>query len=515
MNTEEIYKMSRERLNVDSTGSTKMNASFEPKKVSKDVFDRRNNRENYNVSDLVVTCHHITLVTLLPADNTSLQQSCNAVNREKLNCSSKQEVTSSKENRQNAMNLPYSTGLIGVLILILTIAMSLTVTLWPQHNVILQPEYWYESLGIWIFGHTMAVAVSDIFERNVIMKSKQIMSIKLLMQHFIIIASGYILVYVTTYILWVKILQYCHPMPFAGLFCYTLEYFVFWPTSFWLLFPSDVRSGNGSSYRKKILWFTCLMMLRCLLATSYTKVTILFQFEQDYMQPNGLLAGILGVFLPLVKKFNVWWHRKISFKVFGTENEFVGFGSIIVVGYLHSFSLALLLGSSEINGSTYTKYLIMFSDSIFNTWTLLSILRLHSKNSDVTNKLRDNALKCLALKEFLEILVPIVYICSFIIAYYGPNASIIGNVKNDYWQFEKVENLVKKFENVLILLAIESCRGLLFGMILWHYYRLNMFAAYCYIVRQYGVFILFFGSAVINGVKLISYCNSKDCSDNK
>ena len=72
------------------------------------------------------------------------------------------------------------------------------------------------------------------------------------------------------------------------------------------------------------------------------------------MQPNGLLAGILGVFLPLVKRFNVWWHRKISFKVFGTENEFVGFGSIIVVGYLHSFSLALLLGSSEINGSTLT-----------------------------------------------------------------------------------------------------------------------------------------------------------------
>ena len=55
MNTEEIYKMSRERLNVDSTGSTKMNASFEPKKVSNDVFDQRNNRENYNVSDLVAT----------------------------------------------------------------------------------------------------------------------------------------------------------------------------------------------------------------------------------------------------------------------------------------------------------------------------------------------------------------------------------------------------------------------------------------------------------------------------
>ena len=117
------------------------------------------------------------------------------------------------------------------------------------------------------------------------------------------------------------------------------------------------------------------------------------------------------------------------------------------------------------------------------------------ENSD-----KRKALKCLALKEFLEIFVPSIYCISFVIAYYGPNADIIGNVKNDYWQFEKVENLVKKFENVLILLIIEACRGLLFGIILRCSCRLNMFTAYCYVIRHYGVFILFFGSAVINGV---------------
>ena len=47
-----------------------------------------------------------------------------------------------------------------------------------------------------------------------------------------------------------------------------------------------------------ILWYICLMVLRCLLATSYAQVTTLMLFEQEYMQPTGLLAGILGVFLP-------------------------------------------------------------------------------------------------------------------------------------------------------------------------------------------------------------------------
>ena len=141
-----------------------------------------------------------------------------------------------------------------------------------------------------------------------------------------------------------------------------------------------------------------------------------------------------------------------------------------------------------------------FSDSIFNTFTLINILKLHRHNLDAENKEKDGVLKCLALKEFLELIVPTAYVCSFVIAYYGPNAHLIGNVKNDYWQFEKVNNLENKFENVLTLIVIESFRGLVFGLILWYFCRLNMYLAYCYIVKHYGVFILFFGSAVINGV---------------
>ena len=125
-------------------------------------------------------------------------------------------------------------------------------------------------------------------------------------------------------------------------------------------------------------------------------------------------------------------------------------------------------------------------------------------------ELNDKALKCLALKEFLKILVPAVYCLSFIVAYYGPNAHLIGNVKNEYWQFEKVSDLGKKFQCIIIAFVIDVLRGIVFGLILWHLCKVNMFYAYCYIVRYYGVFILFFGSAVINGVKRIPHCYLKD-----
>ena len=59
MNTEEIHKMSREKLKVDSTLSTDMDVSLEQKESLDDIFDQRKNHVNYHISDLVLTCHHI------------------------------------------------------------------------------------------------------------------------------------------------------------------------------------------------------------------------------------------------------------------------------------------------------------------------------------------------------------------------------------------------------------------------------------------------------------------------
>ena len=437
--------------------------------------------------------------------NMMKQNYCDELENEGRKASQKKDSMIASNENQNDIELPFLTGLLGVAILILSTLMSLIVTMWPQHNSILNPKYWYEGLGIWTFGQNLIFSVSVVFERNKIIGTDQMLSWKAIVQAFFSLGTSFMIIYTTVYLTWTHGLEYCPPMPHIGVLCYVAHGLIFWPVSIWFLFPSNMRDGCTSS-RKKILWYICLMMLRSLMAASYTKVTLLLLIESEHIGPRELLGLYLGILLPLIKKFNTWWYRKIALRILGSENELVDFGSIIVVGYLHSFSLALLLGSSEINGLTYTKYLLIVGDCIFNTWTLFSILRLHKKVSDEQKKMKIIALKCLALKEFLRILVPAVYFFSFIIAYYGPNADVIGNVKNDYWQFEKASDLLKKFQNILIVFVIDACRGVLFGVILWIFCGLNMFTAYCYVVRHYGVFILFFGSAVINGVKCIPYC---------
>ena len=56
----------------------------------------------------------------------------------------------------------------------------------------------------------------------------------------------------------------------------------------------------------------------------------------------------------------------------------------------------------------------------------------------------------LVLAELCEGLTPLAYAISFSMAYYGPNAELLGNIKSDYWHYEAVQDVSWTF---LVLLG--------------------------------------------------------------
>ena len=168
---------------------------------------------------------------------------------------------------QENVTLPSSTGWIGILILIFSTALSVIVTLWPQSNSILDSNNWYEGLGIWTLGHSLMFSVSVAFERNRIVGANCMISWRIIIQCFLSLGTGYVIIFVTIYLIWTPALGYCPPMPHIGVLSYVLHGLLLWPISFWFLFPSDMRI-MGSQSRIRILWFISLMMLRSLMAAS-------------------------------------------------------------------------------------------------------------------------------------------------------------------------------------------------------------------------------------------------------
>lgn len=218
------------------------------------------------------------------------------------------------------------------------------------------------------------------------------------------------------------------------------------------------------------------------------------------------LQWSLAILFPVVKKLNMWLNTKFTRWAFECDQETATIEDIIFVGCIHSFSLTILLASSGIK--YWTTYFLILADTLMNGLSLRKIIQLHQQGTELANQQRDRSLKTLALKEFLEILIPLVYCLSFTGSYFGPNYDIIGGMGSDLWHYQKVTSLYDKLHNILTLMMLESLRGVTFASVLWKLYGLNVYSAYCYVVRNFGWFILICGAlstSNVNGYYLSKY----------
>ena len=72
----------------------------------------------------------------------------------------------------------------------------------------------------------------------------------------------------------------------------------------------------------------------------------------------------------------------------------------------------------------------------------------------------------LVLTERIETLVPLTYMICFAIAYYGPNAEILGNIKLDLWQYKPVLDFGNYMKSILILFIVDLMSLVINGKLL-------------------------------------------------
>ena len=373
-------------------------------------------------------------------------------------------------------------GISGGLILLFAVAISAIITLWPQHDIILYPEYWYEPLGPNIVGYLTISTANLLIDAWTVMKVDVIWSWSSYLELFLSTLLGFVVPYVAFYIVWVYFFEKRHPMPFIGQICLCMAY-LSKSLSFWFLFPHNLRVHN-KVFRRRLLSYLSLFPIYFLIGIGYTQISSLF-----FVVTEGL-QWCLGIFLPIFKKFNTWICTKVAFKAAGRKDISAKLAMICMIGSMHSFSVALLLGSKI---TTANAFLVMSLDCIPNILSCVKIVKQNRVGLNNNNEcLQNEALKCLTLIELLKSSIPIIYCASFLVAYYGPNAKVLGNIQNDYWQYEKVNDIFGKLGRIAIFLIFDVIRGTTFGVILWRYCKLNVYQTYCYLVRQHGILIFMY-----------------------
>ena len=245
--------------------------------------------------------------------------------------------------------------------------------------------------------------------------------------------------------------------------------------STWLFFPVFWRTN--SDFRKRMKYSILAQFFVLGLSVQYWIVGwAFFALPPDY-QP------VLGILLPVSRELAGFILGKICVHAAGGRNE----GVIIIAENMtltfHALFLAVCVGSSATNATIYILLAIDFSINMF--WCVKVFYSIKKGGEEERIKCAD-ALKILVLSESLEFVMPLGYLACFVAAFYGPNADVLGNVKNSYWQYQAVENLERAISNLLLLVSIDLLSLVISLFLLWKFCKINILKVYIYLQKQYG-----------------------------
>ena len=138
-----------------------------------------------------------------------------------------------------------------------------------------------------------------------------------------------------------------------------------------------------------------------------------------------------------------------------------------------------------------TSYCILGVEFVLNMYSCIKIIRTHQKikpqqlKSEDLEQQKNEEVALLALTEIVEVLAPMCYILTFLIAYHGPNATILGNIKNSYWSYSAVDDVAKVLSGAGLMFFFDTTFGVISGFLLWKFAKIQMLREYSMTLKNY------------------------------
>ena len=208
--------------------------------------------------------------------------------------------------------------------------------------------------------------------------------------------------------------------------------------------------------------------------------------------------------MPIFRHANTKAYLKLLEKYAGRDNKMAVIRTNISISVDYSLFIAIMLSSA----TEVTLFIILGFEFLLNIHLCYRILNLrqkirpdHFSCQSFQEEINTN-LQSLVLNETIEVLVPLTYFATFLVAYYGPNSTILGGIRNEYWNYKKVEDIDNIMTVGVEMFILDSTSCLICGLVLYMFCRINLFQEYCKVIMQCWTIM----SVLIPG-KLLSVSN--------
>ena len=373
-------------------------------------------------------------------------------------------------------HVSYWNGLFIIAALVICIMYSCTLLIIPQHDVIQSPQYWYELIIIFTVVYPVYNVLGSMQDCYISFGTASILTSRTAAHLFLASAMGFNVPYCLCYLIWTIGLGYNPPIPFAVFCCYPMV--IVFCVVLWFEFPHSLRTDK--KYRKRLQVYLSSFTWSLVVHFQYSGLSTLFTalpFE---------LHWILAIIMPTLRYLNLHVYKKFVDRYAGRDNDMAMIRTSISVGIEYSMFVAIQLASA----TEITLFLILGGEFVLNIHKCYRILRLRRKirtnyleqtslNKELQNNIRD-----LVLNETIEILVPLAYFSTFVIAYVGPNSTILGGVKNNYWDYEMVDNLGRILMVGMEMFFLDLSSLVICGGVLIKFCKINLLQEFCKFFKQ-------------------------------
>ena len=378
----------------------------------------------------------------------------------------------------------YWNCLYGLLILFACILYTSVLTFIPRHNSILYPDYWYEAMILFI-GISIRNTALTIVELYIFTNAKALLSMQVIFKAFIGIWLLFAVPYCAGYLIWTYHLGYHHPMPFIGGAC-GMFYDLMMLIAFWLLIPSTLKAKDNLGRQMKMyvlyrLWMIVLIVQTNVLQTISRVVPSNFQW-------------ILSVLIPASETGNCWVVSKIARKVPETNMEMLN--TLLETTIIVVFAVFVTTRLSSLNESTV--YSILAIEFAIHLKELYDIIKVHRKISlenkydgnQILSTIETEKVEMLIISEFVEGISPLAYAIGFAMAYYGFNATLIRNVKNDYFGAEIIIDVEHFYAIMFQMFSINIIAMILGSILLYFYCKIDFIKEFCNVLKKYWMILI-------------------------
>ena len=371
-----------------------------------------------------------------------------------------------------------------LLILFACVLYTSVLTLIPRHNSILYPDYWYEAMILFV-GISVRNTALTVTELYIFTNAKDLLSKSVVLKLCFVIWLLFSIPYCVNYLFWTHYFGFHHPMPFIGAAC-GLFYDLMMLITFWLVVPKSLK--NQENFRQQIKFYVLYRFWMIILIIQ----TNVLQTISRIISPS--LQWILSVLIPTSVRGNSWVVSKIASKVPETNLEMLN--NLVNTTIMIVFTVFITTRLSSLND--LTVYSILFVSFVIHLKGLYDILKFHNKTKIENRSLENHNLQSrqmervemLILSEFIDGISPLAFAIGFATAYYGYNATLIRNVRNDYFGGKIIQNVEHFYLVMFQMFSIDVIAMLLSAILLYFYGKINFFREFCIVMKKYWIILI-------------------------